>query len=115
MSLIKFLNDLPAHQVAFATIFIIVLAFILKERKAKANSDPSDSWTARQYFMYLNSIIGTCRTLDQLNDVRPLVDNYLARYFGSISNDEMNKYYTRLMNAIREKENELTGTLLKAM
>jgi len=72
--------------IAFSTVFIIVFALAMgahhfrkKKRLIVASAreeDPRIGWVAGDYFMFLNSLIRSCRTLDELQATMPKIEGY---------------------------------------
>lgn len=107
-------DDLKA--VAFVTVFIILfaLAFGVHPFKRKPEFMSPKLWDASEYYIYLKHNIGKCVAMTQLNEVRPLIKKFLKHYRKGTDPEELQRYYSRLMNAITEKEKELNAQLQTA-
>jgi hypothetical protein len=96
--------------VAFYTIVIILIAFALGAHPFKKTKKvvPSAQWTASDYYMYVRACILSCATIDQLDQMKPLVESYYDKHFRvPITTNERKRYYGRLLEAVSKKETEL--------
>jgi hypothetical protein len=104
--------------VAFVTVAIIALAFFFRLHPFKGNSKPhipTAEWTGSSYYIFLMAAIKTCTTYDQLEKTKRLVERFFnTRFSDKISGKERMGYYTRLHEALTEKENFLEENTLSA-
>jgi len=114
MRIIEYLQTIEAQKaIAFYTICIILIAFVLGARPFKSNkrlvvsSEVEPTWTARDYFMFLNSVILASKTWADLDKVMVNVENFKGKEFRvRISKADREKYYERLLKSYNHKVNE---------
>lgn len=109
----EFLNVVARCTAALIAILFIVGLHPFKRKPAKSVV-PAAAWTAGTYYMYLRTLIKTCTTQDELIKLKGLVKGYYYRqYVEPISDRARLNYYTRLHEAITEREALLNENALK--
>jgi hypothetical protein len=100
-------------HVAVVTALIILVAFILGTHPFKKKSPKDKFWLAGDYYTFLRANIQTCMTFEELEQLKNAVDGFYNKTFREpISRAERSRYYTRLMETIYKRENEMEGSLL---
>ena len=88
--------------VAAGVAILILLVFLLKYPFRK-----TPEWTISQHFMYMNILIKSSQTPEQLNQVRPEIDKFFDKHYKrDHDNEELKRYYERLLKSVSEKENQ---------
>lgn len=101
------------NNVAICTVLIIVMAIILGARPFKKKSSGPKLWLAGDYYTFLRANIQTCMTFEELEDLKNAVDSFYSKEFRvPISRSDRSRYYTRLMETISKRENDMEGSLL---
>lgn len=113
MSLIIHFTIEELKTVAFVTVLIVLFAIALDAHpfRRKREFMSHKLWDASEYYIYLKHCIAKCVTGAHLNDVRPLVNKFQKYYRKVTDQEELQRYYSRLQEAINEKEKELNGQL----
>lgn len=121
MNFFEFLSTPDGQRTtAFVTTFIIGLAFVFgthpfKKKKNRPHKQPIGQalWVAGDYYTFLRADIMTCPTFVELEQLREAVEGIFYKKFRApITQADRNRYYTRLMEAITQRENALEGELL---
>jgi hypothetical protein len=100
-------------HVAVVTALIILVAFILGTHPFKKKSPKDKFWLAGDYYTFLRANIQTCITFEELEQLKVVVQRfYTKRFREPISGKDRDRYYTRLMETIDKRENEMEGSLL---
>jgi len=102
-------------HVAVATALIIVFAFFFRahpfKRKTRLTlTAPEDQnlWVAGDYYTFLRANIQTCSTFVELEGLREAVEGIFYKKFRApITQADRSRYYTRLMEAVTQRENTL--------
>lgn len=91
--------------VAAGVAVLILLVFLFYPFRKK-----TPEWTLSQHFMYLNVLIKSSQTPEQLNQVRPEIDKLFDKHHKSNSDNlELKRYNERLLKSISEKEKQFEG------
>jgi hypothetical protein len=119
MSVIEFLQTRQGQNaVALGTIAIIGIAFIVgfhPFHKKKKSKEPA-LWMAGDYYTFLRANIQTCITFEELESLKNAVDGFFNKNFRvPIASGDRKRYYTRLMEAIDKRENDLEGSMMAEM
>lgn len=95
------------NAVAAGVVVLIILVFLLKYPFRKKTSE----WTISQHYMYLSVLIKSSQTAEQLNQVRPEIDKFFDKHHRrDRDNQELKRYYERLLKSISEKEKQFKQT-----
>lgn len=107
-------------HVAICTALIIAFAFFFrihpfkrKTRLALTASEDQNLWVAGDYYTFLRANIQTCSTFVELEGLREAVEGIFYKKFRvPITSADRSRYYTRLMEAVTQRENTLEGELM---
>jgi hypothetical protein len=105
------------NTVACATVLVIflVLFFFGNIFKPKPFHMSKAERKMSEGYIVLNTLIRCCETGEQLRKFEQSSDNYFDEHFQKDSeNIELKRYYSRLREAISQKENELYGQFQEA-
>lgn len=110
-------------HVAVATALIIAFAFLFRvhpfKRKTRlALTAPEDQnlWVAGDYYTFLRANIQTCSTWVELEQLREAVEAIFYKKFRAhISSTDRSRYYTKLMEALTARENEIESDMMANM
>lgn len=112
MSIIDFLQTRTGQNLVAVLITIIIgLAFLRNrsKRKKQAASVPSAQWTISQRYMYLNAVIISCTSLEELHQVKKLVKGFARETFSELPTiKERHRYTSRLLESYYSKETSFT-------
>jgi hypothetical protein len=106
----EFLNAVAACTVALLGILFIIGLHPFKRKKRLVLSVATDEnmWTAGDYFTFLTSIIRSSPTLEELSETMPLIEGFFDKaYRVPISNYQLKRYYSRLLEVYCNREKEL--------
>lgn len=111
MSIIEFFQThIGQNLVAVATIITIGLVFLRNRSKRKQTPRvPSAKWTISQRYMYLNALILSCTSLEELHQVKKLVKGFARETFSELPTlKERHRYTSRLLESYYSKETSFT-------
>jgi len=111
MSIIEFFQTRTGQNlVAVATIITIGLVFLRNRSKRKQTLRvPSAQWTISQRYMYLNAVILSCTSLEELHQVKKLVKGFARETFSELPTlKERHRYTSRLLESYYSKETSFT-------
>jgi hypothetical protein len=107
----EFLQD-PQFLKRFALCMALIVAgaFIIGAHpfKKKRQAVVSPNLTMGENFVFLRTIIRTCNSRKELEQLKAEADDFFNEYFNSNSkNTELKQYYSRLLEVISAKESEM--------
>lgn len=104
------------QHVAICTALIILFALFLGARlKSISRTQTVPVWKGKEYFFYLQALIISSITSEQLDEVRPLVEGFYDKHYQTdTTNEELKHYYSLLLESISKKEKQFNGAIEKA-
>lgn len=109
------------NQLAIVTALVVGFAFLLglhpfkkKQRLVLSSPENMSLWTAGDYFTFVNSLILSSKSLEQLQKTMDLIDGYFDKPFRvPISSVEVKKNYQRLLESYCEMERKFENIPLE--
>lgn len=111
MSIIDFIQTRTGQNLVAVLITIMIgLAFLRRRAKGKTGTHtPSALWTISQRYMYLNAVILSCTSLEELQQVKKLVKGFARETFSELPTlKERHRYTSRLLESYYSKETSFT-------